>query len=214
MTRCDKEQMVDLARGKLSPAEARDATAHAADCVTCAGELAWARAEAELFSSPARRSRVPAHVWQGVERRIVVAAERLERRRRMWAGGGALASLAAAAAALVVLWQDPTQRALLLDGGSSAAGGAPVVEVTNTLDKAEAEYAKAIQVLEADWETRRAGMAPERAARVDSELSQLRTLMTENRTLAGVDPEGRRRALRTYSAYMRTMKAAVLEDEP
>lgn len=65
---CDHDQLDDLARGALAPAEADALRAHVAACPGCAAELASLRAERALF---ARRDVTPDtdRLWAAVEAR-------------------------------------------------------------------------------------------------------------------------------------------------
>jgi anti-sigma factor RsiW len=208
---CDEDKLAGLVRGELSAAEAREVEAHAAACAECGEELRWARAEQKLFAARTRPA-VPAHAWQGIERRVVLAREGRAHRRRAWIGASAMGTLAAAAATLLLWVHRPDLRVAMVDGGAPPALSAE--PATATLDHAEAEYSKAIEVLEADWQSRRAQVPADRARAVDDELTRLKELVNENKAIAGADLEGRRRALKTYSAYMRTVQAAVLEELP
>jgi hypothetical protein len=205
---CDNDKLTELARGELSGTEAAEVERHAESCESCARELAWARAEQMLFRARTRPG-VPPHAWQGIERRVAVAREGRDRRRRFWAGAGAMGTLAAAAMTLLV-WSHHPNMPTTVDAGVPAGldQGAKLA-----VDRAEVEYSQAIAVLDADWQQKRSGLPPERARRVDEELSRLKEQMKKNETIA-VDLEGRRKALRTYSAYVRTVQAAVLEESP
>ncbi|HKA87774.1 MAG TPA: zf-HC2 domain-containing protein [Haliangiales bacterium] len=210
---CDEEKLAGLVRGELGAEEARAVEAHAEGCAECAEELRWLRAEQKLFAARTRPA-VPAHAWQGIERRVVLAREGRAHRRRTWVGVGAMGTFAAAAATLI-LWVHRPLHVAINDAGAPAAAPVMVAEpAAATLDRAEQEYSRAIEVLDADWQTRRGAVPAERAKKVDRDLSRLKELMNENKAIAGADVEGRRRALRTYSAYMRTVQAAVLEEQP
>jgi hypothetical protein len=205
---CDNDKLTELARDELSGAEAADAERHAESCERCARELAWARAEQMLFGGRTRPG-VPAHAWQGIERRVTVAREGRERRRRFWAGAGAMGTLAAAAMTML-MFAKGAHNGTTIDAGVAVG---PDQGAQLAVDHAEAEYSRAIAVLDADWQVKRTGLPAERARRVDEELSRLKEQMKKNESIA-VDLEGRRKALRTYSAYVRTVQAAVLEESP
>jgi anti-sigma factor RsiW len=209
---CDEDKLAGWVRGELTVEEAREVEAHAAGCAECAEELRWARAEEKLFAARTRPA-VPTHAWQGIERRVVLAREGRAHRRRAWMGAGAMGTLAAAAATLILWVHRPDQRVAMNDAGAPPVGMV-VEQAAATLDHAEAEYSRAIEVLEADWQTRRAVVPAERARKVDDDLVRLKELVNENKAIAGANLEGRRRALKTYSAYMRTVQAAVLEEQP
>ncbi len=209
---CDEDKLAGLVRGELAAEEAREVETHAAACAECGEELRWLRAEQKLFAARTRPP-VPAHAWQGIERRVVLAREGRAHRRRTWVGAGAMGTLAAAAATLILWLHRPDLRVAMIDAGAPPAALA-VEPATATLDHAEQEYSKAIEVLEADWQTRRGAVPADRAHKVDEDLSRLKELVNENKAIAGADIEGRRRALKTYSAYMRTVQAAVLEEQP
>ncbi len=216
MTHATEDDLIGLIRGELSPAAAREVEEHTTSCLTCKRELAWLRTERGLFR--AQPAPLPAHTWQGIERRIIVAREEKgARRRRLLAGGSAAAVFAAAASLLVYVW----------GRGISQPGGAAMSEAiqpresvgedserrppSQVLDDAEREYKQAIARLERSYEDERAELDPEVADRYDDELRQLRDVVVAERARAGDDTWARRRVLRAYSAYMRSMQAMVLE---
>jgi len=211
---CDSDKLTELARDELPVGVATEILRHVDSCESCARELAWARAEQRLFDARTRPE-LPSDAWQGIERRVAVAREAQKKRRRMWASVGAMGTLAAAAMSLLV-WRIQNPRpgnpdAIIDAGPAGPVGGDQGAKLA--LDHAEAEYTRAIEVLDADWQKKRASLPPERVKRVDEELSHLREQMKVNESIA-VDLEGRRKALKTYSAYVRTVQAAVLEEIP
>jgi len=215
MTHATEDDLIGLIRGELEPAAAREVEEHATTCLSCKRELAWLRTERGLFRS--QPALLPAHTWQGIERRIIVAREeKWARRRRLVAGGSAAAVFAAAASLLVYVW----------GRGAPQPGSLPVPPVTEAkddrdsveraspskvLDEAEREYRQAIARLEKSYEDERGDLDPEIASRYDDELRQLRDVVVAERARAGDDTWARRRVLRAYSAYMRSMQAMVLE---
>jgi hypothetical protein len=206
--------LLALARGELPPSEAREVEDHAAGCASCGRELAWLRTERGLFR--ARPAPVPSHVWQGIERRIIIAREERRDRRRAWLRGGSVAATFAAAAALLVFVCGhglPVGRHPQTVGSE---GPAPAPETTTqpasaVLDAAEREYSQAIQKLTDEYASARDQLDPETADRYDEEFSKLRSVLTTERAAARDDIRARRRVLRAYSAYMRSMQAVVLE---
>jgi len=217
MRTCNDDALLALARGELPSSEAREVEEHAAECAACKHELAWLRAERSLFR--AREAQLPSHVWQGIERRIIIAREERREQRRGWLrGGGVAVAFAAAASLLVFVWG----RGLPLGHHASTVGSsgpAPsqqepekeTLPASQVLDEAEKEYEAAIQKLEDDYESARDRLDPEAADRYDAEFEKLRSLLSTERAAARDVIRARRRVLRAYSAYMRTMQAAVLE---
>jgi hypothetical protein len=217
MTHVTEDDLIGLALGDLSPAEAREVEEHTTSCLTCRRELAWLRTERGLFRS--QSAPLPAHTWQGIERRIIVAREeRSGRRRRLAAGSGIAVAFAAAASLLFFVW----------GRGAPVPGSAPLPASTDAqrdaqepsedrlppskvLDDAEREYRQAIGKLENVYEKERAELDPDLASRYDDELQKLRELVSTERARAGDDTGSRRRVLRAYSAYMRSMQTMVLE---
>src|SRR5262249_5431244 len=161
MRTCNDDALLALARGELPSSEAREVEEHAAECPACKHELAWLRAERSLFR--AREAQLPSHVWQGIERRIIIAREERRERRRGWLrGGGVAVAFAAAASLLVFVWG----RGLPLGRHAStvnSSGPAPSQQdqereappASKVLDEAEQEYEAAIQKLQDDYESAR-----------------------------------------------------------
>ena len=209
MRTCNDDDLLALARGQLPPGEAREVEEHAAGCAACGRELAWLRAERSMFRGiPAE---LPSHVWQGIERRIIIAREERRERRRGWLRGGGVAAAFAAAAALIVFVWGHGLPALRHTPASSTAQPAPAPDgqpPSQVLDAAEREYVAAIDMLENDLRGR---VDAETADRYDDQLRKLREVIESERAAAGDDIRARRRVLHAYSAYMRTMQAAVLE---
>jgi hypothetical protein len=223
MTHATEDDLIGLIRGELSPEAAREVEEHTTACLTCRRELAWLRTERGLFRS--QSSALPAHTWQGIERRLIVADEaKWERRRRVVAGSGAAVVFAAAASLLVYVWG----RGVPVTQSGSVAGSSETnpakddqtndpskekdrLPPSQVLDEAEREYRHAIAKLETAYENQRAELDPELADRYDDELRQLRDVVAAERAKAGDDTWARRRVLRAYSAYMRSMQAMVLE---
>jgi hypothetical protein len=215
MRTCNDDDLLALARGELPPVEAREVEEHAGACAACGRELAWLRAERSLFRGSAPE--LPSHVWQGIERRIIIAREERRERRRSWLrGGGVAVAFAAAASLLVFVWGHGLPLGRRAPAGSSAQS-TPAPETApaaRVLDAAEREYVAAIDRLEGDYDRARDRIDPETADRFDSEFRQLRDVISTERAAAGDDIRARRRVLRAYSAYMRSMQAVVLEVHP
>ena len=214
MKHLSEDDLLGLVRGELPPGEAREVEDHAAACPGCRRELAWLRTERGLFR--AQPVPLPAHTWQGIERRIIIAREqKTERRKRAFYGGGAAAVFAAAAGLLVYVWgrgvpvnDSKPALATPVNGETPAREARPASEV---LDDAERESLAAIAKLESAYASERDRFDPDVAERYDDEIQQLREVVVSERAAAGDDPWARRRVLRAYSAYMRSMQAMLLE---
>lgn len=216
MKHLSEDDLLGLVRGELPPGEAREVEDHAAACPGCRRELAWLRTERGLFR--AQPVPLPAHTWQGIERRIIIAREqKFERRKRTFYGGGAAAVFAAAAGLLFYVWgrgvpvnSKPGIASTPVNSESETPSreARPASEV---LDDAEREYRAAIAKLESAYQDERDRFDPDVAERYDDEIQQLRDVVVSERAAAGDDPWARRRVLRAYSAYMRSMQAMLLE---
>ncbi len=215
MKHLTEDDLLGLVRGELPPGEAREVEEHAAACPGCKRELAWLRTERGLFR--AQPVPLPPHTWQGIERRIIIEREqKLGRRKRVAYGGGAAAVFAAAAGLLVYVWG----RGLPTNSQPQGVAQTPVTSETpsrealpasQVLDDAEQQYRAAIAKLESTYQSERDRFDPDVAERYDDEIQQLREVVTSERAAAGDDPWARRRVLRAYSAYMRSMQAMLLE---
>ena len=216
MKHLSEDDLLGLVRGELPPGEAREVEDHAAACPGCRRELAWLRTERGLFR--AQPVPLPAHTWQGIERRIIIAREqKFERRKRVAYGGGAAAVFAAAAGLLVYVWgrgvppvndSKPGIATTPVNSETPTREARPASEV---LDDAERQYRAAIAKLESTYANERDRFDPDVAERYDDEIQQLREVVSSERAAAGDDPWARRRVLRAYSAYMRSMQAMLLE---
>jgi hypothetical protein len=214
MSACNHDDLLGLSRGELAPERAEEVESHAASCDECARELSWLRTERALFR--AQTATPPSHVWQGIERRIVIAREERRVRRQRWLQVGAASTVIAAAAGfLLTVWSHGLS--VKPEPGSSVKRDEqtePVrqdsYEATLAMDAAEQEYRVAIRQLEAAYLQERDRLDPEELLRFDSELRRLRNQLKAERLAAKDDVWARRRVLRTYSAYMRTMQAMVL----
>jgi anti-sigma factor RsiW len=218
MSGCNHDDLLGLARGELTAERASQVEAHAERCPACAGELRWLRTERALFrQEPGGPS---SHVWQGIERRIVIAREERRARRQRWlqvGGGGAI--MAAAAALLLVVWfggAPPVSSGA--DAQASAATLAPpaeepeqATEASLSLDAAEEEVKAAILRLERVYARERDRLEPEVVLRLDEELEGLKHVLALETDSARDDVRARRRVLRAYASYMRTMQGLVLE---
>lgn len=200
---CTTEGLHALVRGETNA----EATAHVAACAECARELAWLRTERGLFR--AEKVQLPSHVWQGIERRIILEREAQRQRRLRWVRGTVVVSAFAAAATLLFyVWGNgappPANVRAILPSIESPAPG-------RVLSAAEREYSAAIETLQEQYQSERGQLAPDVAERYDSEFRKLRDVLTSERSAARNDLRARRRVLRAYSAYMRSMQAVVLE---
>lgn len=219
MSPCNHDDLLDLARGDLSPERAGAVEEHAETCAPCAQELRWLRTERALFRKPAMPPST--HVWQGIERRLVISLEQKRvRRHRMVQVGAASTVVAAAASFVLFLWghgaqvgthtQEP-QGLTRPTSDPRAEDRAVAPEAFESLEVAEAQVKSAISRLERVYEKERDKMDPEDALRVDEELRRLKHVLSAEKSTAEEDVWARRRLLRAYSTYMRTMQAMVLE---
>jgi hypothetical protein len=125
---------------------------------------------------------------------------------------------AAAAGFLVALWghglQEPVSRP---EAPASSTRPAPVATgseidfsaANQALDAAELQYQATIRQLADAYHAERDRLDPEEVLRLDDELRRLRKQLNAERAAAQDDVWARRRVLRTYSAYVRTMQAMV-----
>ena len=217
MSTCNHDDLLELARGDLAPEKAAEVESHAAECASCTHELGWLRTERALFR--ARAPEPAAHVWQAVERRVVIAREEKRARRHRWmqVGSGAMV-FAAAAAFLVALWGHGLQEPVSQQAQpASSTQPAPTAEPDTTdytaaneaLDAAELQYQTTIMELAVAYRDERDRRDPEEVRSTDDELRRLRKQLRAERAAAQDDVWARRRVLRTYSAYVRTMQAMV-----
>jgi hypothetical protein len=213
MMSCNHDDLLGLARGELAPERAEEVESHAASCAECASELSWLRTERALFR--AQTATPASHVWQGIERRIVIAHEERRTRRQRWLQVGAASTLVAAAAGfLLTIWSHglvtPEPGSNVKRDDQTEPRREDTVEASLAVDAAEVEYRNAIRQLESAYLQERDRLDPEEQLRFDSELRRLRKQLKAERVAAKDDVWARRRVLRTYSAYMRTMQAMVL----
>jgi hypothetical protein len=213
MTHVPLEELEACALEELHAVRAAEVEAHAAACGDCARELAWLRAERTLLS---RRPPVPtAHLWRGVAARL-----QHPRRRPRWAWRIAVASgvgAAAAAALLVAVFRPrpapltPQTRPELARSDRKRPGIDP--KTLAALDRAEADYRNAAQVLEAEYARLRPRLDPELARRWDETLTRARAQLGESRAVAADDVNVRMRVLDGYAGYLRSLRDVVSESE-
>jgi hypothetical protein len=215
MMGCNHDDLLDLARGELPPERAAEVEAHTSECAECARELSWLRTERALFR--AQTATPPGHVWQAIERRVVIAREEQRARRQRWVQIGSGATLVAAAAGfLLTLWvKDPASKDPAPASSSQRLEkpepSEESVAANVALDAAEQHYRAAIRGLEQAYDEERDRLDPEQVLQYDEQLQKLRKLLTAEQAAAQDDVWARKRVLRTYSVYMRTMQAMVLE---
>jgi hypothetical protein len=179
-----REELDALAAGAGTPT----AAAHASACGRCARRVSWLRREAGLVRRWAALDDAPtAHLWEGVRQRIAA------RRRRKWAasaGAGALMAVAAFAGLQAMRRIPPPQA----PPSASAA-----------IDRAEADYGRAIEALEAQVAAR--SPDPKRA------LARAHGGISRARSGGGRDPASRVRVLEGYAAYLRSLRRALRETQ-
>lgn len=151
------EALENLLRGTLDPVQAADVMAHADVCPVCAKELAWLRAERELFAQRARGV-PPSQVWSQVEAQLSqrLAAQltrepavsrfrqRLRGQRLQWLAVGAAAAMMGilAASPLSPLRLRDSLSGLLgrpLLGLAAMDGGAKSAAVVSNFDDFDAD---------------------------------------------------------------------------
>jgi hypothetical protein len=225
------EMLAALVRGELPADAARELEQHAGRCATCQNEVAWLRAEQELFGGRAAAAPTPPPaVWQAIERRTGIARARARKR---WALGAGAFALVASAALTLAVCRPPRQAgpsgtgpniANIGGGGDAgqlvapAPGPAPAPPVPvpaehdgdRALAQAEHELDDAIANLQAEYARKLEQMPPAQAQRTDEKMTKARTAVDEARRHAGDDPAARRRLLRARARYMHTMQEVVL----
>ena len=209
-----------------------EAADHARGCPECSGELALLRAEQALLG---RRAALVdagldrAALWSGVSSRLPEAGASavvglvvpLRPRWTRRALGTASVALAAAAAVLLSV-ERPVQQARLVSSGLDAAVLAeddapePDPRVKRALDRAEADYARAAQVLEGEVAARQASQGtldPEGSRKLGASLKSARARLDAARALAEDDPEARVRVLGGYARYVHSLQQTIRQSE-
>jgi hypothetical protein len=219
---CPTEELEALVADELDDETAERVRAHVAGCASCAAELKWLAAEAELMTRRrAQQAEVSPALWSGIAERLaepeasspapVAAPTPIRARRWGWGAKVAYGGLLAAAAAAVVVATWPGQ----IHVGSPDLGHAPAVAMRKkvsadvTLDKAEREYQDAAKVLEAEYAAERSRLPPSVAERYDRMLSTTRTQVADARATAGNDVDGRMVVLDGYAEYLRNLQTIV-----
>ena len=136
------------------------------------------------------------------------------------------ASVALAAAAVVLLSvQRPGQVSVLAGGALDAAvpgelaegdGAASDPRVKSALDRAEADYAGAAQVLEGEVLARQAALDtadPDGSRKLGASLKSARARLDAARAVAEDDPEARVRVLGGYARYVRSLQQTIRQSE-
>ncbi len=193
-------------------AEARpDVLAHAGRCAECARELAWLRAEAQLFR---RRPQPPVRpeIWERVEERVHAPVPISHARRWRPFLGAAVAVAAAAALAVVVR---PPQRAQ--DGqGDAAVFDEPVAQTDakaqQALDRAAGDYRSALGVLEQEYARGRGRLDQRTQKRWDDSFARARSLIDAS-AQARNDPDERLRLLDGSAVMVRSLRHAIEDSE-
>lgn len=223
MSPCDRDdlrfELEAWIGGELPPERAAEVEAHTKTCAECKEELGWLETERKLYA--ARREQAaaapPATMWAQIERRVADEPPKgkvLAFRRRT-AVVGVVAAVAAAAAALLLM-AGPRREQLAVEvtaphGPAVAVPGKPTAD--ESMDRAMNEYEQAIGTMERDYQARRPTLPPSRARKYDTQFAQLRKVVDESKQAAGRDVAGRRRVLKAYAGYMRTLKTVLLEEE-
>jgi hypothetical protein len=223
---CQSDEAAELealVAGELDRETEAQVRAHVAGCATCADELKWLAAEAELMAR--RRATQPAvddKLWQGIVERLARPALPSDPPRaltepvrvRRWGLGARVAygSLLAAAAAAVLFATWPGQIHTTqgdLGGPSVATNKKPTTDMV--LDRAEREYLDAAKVLEAEYAEERNRLPPSVAERYDAMLLKTKTRVADARVNAGSDVDGRMVVLDGYAEYLRSLQTIVTD---
>ncbi len=203
----------DYVDGLLTEKDLREVEAHLDDCGECRREEAALRALlAEAAELPAGIA-PPRDLWEGIEARIRPSAEaetkvrRLVPRSMMHPPRWALQL--AAALALVVSTSLITIAVVGRGGGAvplaPSVATAPDAAATQTafaaFQPAEAEYERAISDLEQILATRRAQLAPETAATLETNLRIIDEAIRQSREALAKDPNSAELARMLSSVY-------------
>jgi hypothetical protein len=229
MRECSEDDLIALAHGDLVPEEAREVEAHVAGCAACAKELGWLKAERAAFA--ARSTAVPpGSLWAKIEQQIASSAEppairSIDSARKVRRSSTTTWIVAAVAVAAGIAIMIGVRSRTTLGVGEIAmhtpvAGGpvgpselAPKKQPAEAaLDRAVAQYESAIGTLEKDYQARRPAFGA-RARRLDEKFAKMRHTVDTARQAAGDDVEGKRRVLKAYQAYLRTLSDVVLSQE-
>jgi hypothetical protein len=192
MSACPSREDLDEVALGGGTAAARE---HAESCPQCSKRLEWLRKEEDLVRRWAAQDQAgTGHLWEGIQGRIAAG------RRRRWLALSACAAAAAAAG----LWF-ARMPGLPFDEPEGTASASAAI------DRAEAEYGRAIDQLEAQVSAdRRDGAgSPKRGAA----LAQARNSLARARASSGRDAAGRVRLLEGYAAYLRSLRRALREAE-
>ena len=218
-----------------APAADAEAAAHVAQCAECAREVALLRRELVLLSRRAAALDAGldrAALWGAVSARLPVVdpSARREARfapQRRWARRAlGTASVALAAAAVVLLSVARPGQVSLLAGGALDASvlaeltgdEAPEADprVTSALDRAEADYARAAQVLEGEVLARQTALDaadPDGSRKLGASLKSARARLDAARAVAQDDPDARVRVLGGYARYVRSLQQTIRQSE-
>src|SRR4051812_26912736 len=146
------EELEALALGDKSRAE--EIGHHLRTCASCLRELEWLLTERALLAR--RPAPNVAGLWAGVESRIARAPDRLGApRRKPHRARRTLVAISAVAAMVALVYMKPHHRPLItapVAVEASDSSGA-IQSALATLDKAEADYRRATDVLEAEYAT-------------------------------------------------------------
>jgi hypothetical protein len=216
--------------GELTANEFQETETHLAGCASCRDELGWLRTERRLLS--ARRQAepsLPADGWAALQRKLAenrrpVESPRQKKAPLFWGIFGGFATLTAAAAAFVALLMphpvDVKPTGEVAEIGSKVEPD-PVTppdperpqRARRNLAQAERQYRSAIRELEADYNARRPSLPRETVAKLDQQFYDLRETIVQARRDSGANPQGRRRTLDAYAAYVRSMQRVALDQE-
>jgi hypothetical protein len=201
----------ELEAAALGEEASRQTTEHAARCEECARELAWLRAESQLF-----RRRPPLavrpEIWERVEERVHAPVPISSARRWRPFLGAAMA--VAAAAALAVVVRSPTG-GLQNEQGDAAVSGEVAetdAKAQQALDRAAGDYRSALGVLEQEYARGRGRLDPRTQKRWDDSFARARSLIDAS-AQARNDPDERVKLLDGSAVMVRSLRHAIEDSE-
>ena len=231
--KCDQipRLIEDYHYGELATAEAEEVAAHLRDCATCRQQVAALDSEARMYEAYAVRTEsaleVPPDLWKGaLEGREAGSVKTPQTGgARWWSALVPASSLARQAIAAVLLAAISVTGTLLVVGNyrsgeslvtqqaASQAGGSGAKSLENALQsiqRAEQEYLKAIQQLNAVVEKQRPNLDPRIYAELQVNLRLIDEHIAATRNAYYAHPQDAELALYMLAAYSR--KVSLLQD--
>ena len=185
-----EERLNDLVDGLLPAPDAAAAEAHLAACAACRAQVEGLRALLRAAAGLPREVAPPAEVWEALR-----AETSARPGRAAWTVWATRRELAAAAVLLVALSSGITA-ALLRDRGGPAASGGVAVDAAVVrppaawveFRRAEAEYVRTADDLEAVLAANRDALAPETVEVVEESLGVIDAAILDAREALARDP--------------------------